>query len=63
MIAIRKQHESYGGVTINPSRGFITPGKSLVNLKRTASNDLTELVDKYNLLEKSDAGAGTYYHE
>lgn len=30
---------------------------------RTATYDLTELVDKYNLLEKSGAGAGTYYHE
>ena len=29
---------------------------------RTATYELTELVDKYNLLEKSGAGAGTYYH-
>ena len=28
--------------------------------KGTATIDLTELVDRYNLLEKS--GAGTYYH-
>ena len=28
--------------------------------KRTATSDLTELVDRYNLLEK--LGAGTYYH-
>ena len=28
--------------------------------KETATIDLTELVDRYNLLEK--LGAGTYYH-
>ena len=30
--------------------------------KGTATFDLTEFVDRYNLLEKSGAGAGTYYH-
>jgi len=30
--------------------------------KGTATSDLKELVDRYNLLEKSGAGAGTYYH-
>lgn len=29
--------------------------------KGTATIDLTELVDRYNLMEKSGAGAGTYY--
>ena len=29
---------------------------------KTATYELTELVDKYNLLEKSGAGAGTYYY-
>ncbi len=29
--------------------------------KGNATIDLTELVDRYNLMEKSGAGAGTYY--
>ena len=30
--------------------------------KGTATSDLKELVDRYNFLEKSCAGAGIYYH-
>ena len=30
--------------------------------KRTATIELIEFVDRYNLLEKSGTGAGTYYH-
>jgi hypothetical protein len=30
--------------------------------KGTATYELTKLVDRYNLLEKSGTGAGTYYH-